>query len=131
DLRAPMGQRRSWPAVDLTEDAGILTAIANDIGVEAIFSRQVIAHGGSGDALLAMSTSGGSANVIHALAEARRRGLLTIALVGYDGGRISDEGLADYVVIVRSEHIPRIQEAQASVYHVLSELVERAGEACI
>jgi D-sedoheptulose 7-phosphate isomerase len=128
DLRAPTGGGRSWPAVDLTEDTGILTALANDIGVEAIFSRQVIAHGRSGDALLAMSTSGGSANVIHALAEARRCGLLTIALVGYDGGRILGECLADHVMIVRSEHIPRIQEAQASLYHVLCELVETAGE---
>jgi D-sedoheptulose 7-phosphate isomerase len=129
DLHAPPGGRRPWPAVDLTEDTGILTAIANDIGVEAIFSRQVIAHGRSGDVLLAMSTSGGSVNVIHALAEARRRGLITIALVGYDGGRIFEEGLADHLVVVRSEHIPRIQEAQASVYHVLCELVETAGEA--
>jgi D-sedoheptulose 7-phosphate isomerase len=119
----------AWPAIDLTEDTGILTAVANDIGVEAIFSRQVIAHGRPGDALLAMSTSGGSTNVIHALVEARRRGLLTIALVGYDGGRVLEERLADHVVVVRSEHIPRIQEAQASAYHVLCELVERAGDA--
>jgi D-sedoheptulose 7-phosphate isomerase len=121
--------RSPRPALDLTEDTGILTAIANDVGVEAIFSRQVIAHGRPGDALLALSTSGGSANVIHALAEARRRGLVTIALVGYDGGRIFAEGLADHVVVVRSEHIPRIQEAQASAYHVLCELVETAGTA--
>jgi D-sedoheptulose 7-phosphate isomerase len=129
DLRVPPGKRRQWPAMDLTEDTAILTALANDIGVEAIFSRQVIAHGRSGDVLLALSTSGSSANVIHALAEARRRGVVTVALVGYDGGRISEEGLADHVVIVRSEHIPRIQEAQASVYHVLCELVEVAGGA--
>jgi D-sedoheptulose 7-phosphate isomerase len=128
DLRARKRHQRSWPALDLTEDTGILTAIANDIGVEAIFSRQVIAHGRSGDVLLALSTSGGSANVIHALAEARRRRLVTIALVGYDGGRIVEEGLADHVVVVRSEHIPRIQEAQASAYHVLCELVETAGD---
>jgi D-sedoheptulose 7-phosphate isomerase len=76
--------------------------------------------------LLAISTSGGSANVILALAEARRRGLRTIALVGYDGGRIAAERLADHVVITRSEHIPRIQEAQASALHVLRELVETA-----
>ena len=131
DLRAPPGGGRPWPAIDLTEDTGILTALANDIGVEAIFSRQVIAHGRTGDALLAMSTSGGSVNVIHALAEARRCGLVTIALVGYDGGRIFEEGLADHVVIVRSEHIPRIQEAQASVYHVLCGLMETPGEACV
>ena len=107
------------PAIDLTEDPGILTAIANDIGVEAIFSRQVIAYGGEGDVVLALSTSGNSGNVIHALAEARRRGLLTIAMVGYDGGRVASEELADHVVVTRSEHIPRIQEAQASAYHAL------------
>jgi D-sedoheptulose 7-phosphate isomerase len=114
---------RGRAAIDLTEDPAILTAIANDIGTEAIFSRQVIAHGHSGDAVLALSTSGNSANVITALAEARRRGLVTIAMVGYDGGRIAAEQLADEVIVTRSEHIPRIQEAQASAYHVLVELV--------
>ncbi len=114
------------PCLDLTEDAAILTAIANDIGVEAIFSRQVIAHGRAGDALLSLSTSGGSGNVIAALAEGRRRGLVTLALVGYDGGRIAAERLADHVVVTRSQHIPRIQEAQASAYHVLCELVGAA-----
>ncbi len=111
------------PAIDLTEDPGILTAIANDIGVEAIFSRQVIAYGAGGDVLLALSTSGNSRNVIDALAEARRRGLVTVAMVGYDGGRIASDALADHVVVTRSEHIPRIQEAQASAYHALVELV--------
>jgi D-sedoheptulose 7-phosphate isomerase len=75
------------------------------------------------DALLALSTSGGAGNVIAALVEARRRGLVTIALVGYDGGRIAAERLADHVVVTRSQHIPRIQEAQASAYHVLCELI--------
>jgi D-sedoheptulose 7-phosphate isomerase len=111
------------PAIDLTDDSGILTAIANDIGVEAIFSRQVIAYGTERDALIAISTSGNSGNVIHALAEARRRALATIALVGYDGGRVLAEELADHVIVTRSEHIPRIQEAQASAYHVVRELV--------
>jgi D-sedoheptulose 7-phosphate isomerase len=114
-------------AIDLTEDPAILTAIANDIGTEAIFARQVIAYGRPGDALLALSTSGNSANVIAALAEARRRGLRTIALVGYDGGRVAAERLADHVVVTRSQHIPRIQEAQASAYHLLGELVELAA----
>jgi D-sedoheptulose 7-phosphate isomerase len=77
--------------------------------------------------VLSLSTSGGSANVLLALEEARRRGLVTIALVGYDGGRVASEGLADHVIVTRSQHIPRIQEAQASAYHVLRELVERAG----
>jgi D-sedoheptulose 7-phosphate isomerase len=129
DFREPPDPR--WPArraMDLTEDAAIITAIANDIGTEAIFARQVIAHGRAGDALLALSTSGNSGNVIEALAEARRRGLRTIAMVGYDGGRVAAERLADHVVVTRSEHIPRIQEAQASAYHVLRELVEIGGE---
>ena len=126
DFRHPADPRwRARRALDLTEDPAILTAIANDIGTEAIFARQVIAHGRHGDALLAISTSGNSANVIAALLEARSRGLRTIALVGYDGGRVAAEQLAGHVVVTRSEHIPRIQEAQASAYHVLRELVER------
>jgi D-sedoheptulose 7-phosphate isomerase len=110
-------------AIDLTEDPGILTAIANDVGVEATFMRQVIAYGEPGDALIALSTSGGSRNILAALAQARSRGLTTIAFVGYDGGAIAAEHLADHVIISRSEYIPRIQEAQASAYHVLCELV--------
>jgi D-sedoheptulose 7-phosphate isomerase len=124
DLRAaPQG----WPerrAVDLTEDTSILTAIANDVGVEEIFKRQLIAHGREGDVAVALSTSGSSLNLIEALAEARRRRLQTVAFVGDHGGRIAAEGLADYVIITRSQHIPRIQEAQASAYHVLRELIE-------
>ena len=122
DLAADL-QRAGRAAIDLTGDPAILTAIANDVGVEAIFARQVIAYGRAGDALVALSTSGGSGNVIAALAEARRRGLVTVAFVGYDGGQIAADGLADHVVITRSQHIPRIQEAQASAYHVLVELI--------
>ena len=123
---APQG----WPsrrALDLTEDPAILTAIANDIGVEEIFQRQVIAYGRAGDVAVALSTSGNSLNLIEALGEARRRELASIAFVGYDGGRIASEGLADHVIVTRSQHIPRIQEAQASAYHVLRELVELAA----
>ncbi len=124
DLRAaPQG----WPerrAIDLTEDTSILTAIANDVGVEEIFQRQLIAHGREGDVAVALSTSGNSLNLIEALAEARRRRLQTVAFVGDDGGRIATGGLADHVIITRSQHIPRIQEAQASAYHVLRELIE-------
>jgi D-sedoheptulose 7-phosphate isomerase len=120
----PVPGWRSRPALDLTEDAPIITAVANDIGVEEIFQRQVIAAGREGDVALAFSTSGGSENLIEGLAEARRRGIATIAMVGYDGGRIAAEALADHVIISRSQHIPRIQEAQASAYHVLRELVE-------
>jgi D-sedoheptulose 7-phosphate isomerase len=126
DLRGPP-PGRGWPprpALDLCEDSAIVTAVANDVGVEAIFARQVIAYGAPGDVLLTFSTSGSSGNVLAALAEARRRGLATIALVGYDGGRIAAEGLAEHVIVSRSQHIPRIQEAQASAWHVLRELME-------
>lgn len=92
-----------------------------------IFQLQVIAYGRAGDALVALSTSGNSANVIEALAEARRREMTTVAFVGYDGGRIVAEGLADHAIVTRSQHIPRIQEAQASAYHALRELIELAG----
>ena len=125
DFRAAPQGFPARAALDLTEDAAILTAVANDIGPGAIFARQVIAYGRPGDALLAISTSGNSENVLEALGEARRRGLVTIAMVGYDGGRVASEALADHVLVTRSEHIPRIQEAQASAYHVLRELVEQ------
>jgi D-sedoheptulose 7-phosphate isomerase len=125
DFRAAPQGFPARAALDLTEDAAILTAVANDIGPAAMFARQVIAYGKPGDALLAISTSGNSENVLEALAEARRRGLVTIAMVGYDGGRVASEALADHVLVTRSEHIPRIQEAQASAYHVLRELVEQ------
>lgn len=124
---APQGWP-SRPALDLTEDAAILTAIANDIGTDALFSRQIIAYGRPGDAVLALTTSGNSRNVIQALEEARRQELLTIALVGYDGGRVLTERLADHVIVTPSEHIPRIQEAQATAYHLLRELVESPAD---
>ena len=129
DLRYPPGERDWMPrrAIDLTEDTAIITAVGNDIGIEEIFQRQVIAYGRRGDVVVSFSTSGNSANMIEALAEARRRELATVAMVGYDGGRIADEGLADHVIVTRSQNIPRIQEAQASAYHVLRELVELVG----
>jgi D-sedoheptulose 7-phosphate isomerase len=126
DLVAPPADR-GWqprPALDLTADTAIITALANDIGADVVFSRQVIAHGRPGDVLLAISTSGDSRSVVEALVEARRGGLMTIALVGYDGGRVAAEGLADHVVVTPSQAIPRIQEAQASAYHLLRELAE-------
>jgi D-sedoheptulose 7-phosphate isomerase len=124
DFRFPPGGLRPRPALDLSEDAAILTALANDIGPDVLFARQIIAYGRRGDVALAFSTSGGSPNVLRALEEARRRGLVAVALAGYDGGRIASDGLADHVVVSRSQHIPRVQEAQASAYHVLRRLVE-------
>ena len=119
----PQGMR-PIPAVSLSAEPANITAIANDIGTEAIFTRQLIAHARPEDVAVGISTSGGSANILAALAEARKRGLLTVALVGYDGGRIVSEKLADHAVVVRSDYIPRIQEVQASVYHVLRGLLQ-------
>jgi D-sedoheptulose 7-phosphate isomerase len=112
------------PAISLAAEPANITAIANDIGAEAIFLRQLIAHARPEDVAIGISTSGGSANILAALVEARKRGLLTVGIVGYDGGRIVGERLADYAVVVRSDYIPRIQEVQASIYHVLRGLIE-------
>jgi D-sedoheptulose 7-phosphate isomerase len=124
DCVAPPPGFEPVPAVSLAAEPANVTAVANDIGVEAIFLRQLIAHARSDDVAVGISTSGGSANILAAFAEARKRGLLTVGLVGYDGGRIVSERLADHAVVVRSDYIPRIQEVQASVYHVLRGLVD-------
>ena len=126
DLTRPLpgGAGRARRAIDLSADAAIVTAIANDIGPQAVFARQVIAYGASGDALIAFSTSGDSRSVAEALVEARKRGLVTIALVGYDGGRVAADGLADHLVVSDSQHIPRIQEAHATAAHLMRELIE-------
>ena len=124
DCVAPPPGFSTIPAVSLSAEPANITAIANDIGSEAIFARQLIAHARSEDVAVGISTSGGSANILATFAEARRRGLLTVGIVGYDGGRIVSERLADHVVVVRSDYIPRIQEVQASIYHVLRGLIE-------
>jgi D-sedoheptulose 7-phosphate isomerase len=124
DCVVPPPGFRPVPAVSLAVEPANITAIANDIGTEAIFARQLIAHARPEDVAVGISTSGGSANILSTLAEARKRGLLTVGIVGYDGGRILGERLADHAVVVRSDYIPRIQEVQASVYHVLRGLIE-------
>jgi len=124
DCVAPPPGFGTVPAVSLATEPANITAIANDVGVEAIFLRQLIAHARTEDVAVGISTSGGSPNILAALAEARKRGLLTVGIVGYDGGRIVGERLADHAVVVRSDYIPRIQEVQASVYHVLRGLIE-------
>lgn len=111
------------PAISLAADAATTTAIANDVGADAIFLRQVIAQARQDDIVVAVSTSGGSANVIGALVEARRRGLLTIGLLGYDGGEIRRRRLVDHAIVVPSDQIPRVQEVQASMYHVMVDLL--------
>lgn len=116
------------PAVSLSAEPAIITAIANDVGSEAIFSRQLIAHARTEDVAIGISTSGSSPNILSALVESRKRGLLTVGIAGYDGGRMMDEQLVDHALIVRSDYIPRIQEVQASLYHVL---LSRLGELSI
>jgi len=125
DCLAPPGEMRPIPAISLAAEPANITAVANDIGVDAIFTRQLIAHARPEDIAVGISTSGSSPNILTALGEARKRGLLTVALAGYDGGRVLAEKLADHVVVVRSDYIPRIQEVQASAYHVLR---RRIGE---
>jgi D-sedoheptulose 7-phosphate isomerase len=108
-------------ALSLSFEPATITAVANDVGTEVIFLRQLIAHGRQGDVAIAISTSGGSANLIAALEEARKRDMLTVGLLGYDGGEIVRRGLVDIPIVVHCDYIPRIQEVQASIYHVMTE----------
>ena len=124
DCVDPPQNLRPIPAVSLSAEPANVTAVANDIGTEAIFARQLIAHARPEDVAIGISTSGGSANILAALAEARKRGLLTVGIVGYDGGRIVGERLANHAIVVRSDYIPRIQEVQVSIYHVLRGLLD-------
>jgi len=124
DCVAPPAGWRPVPAVSLSLEPANISAIANDVGTDVIFLRQLIAQARPGDVAIAISTSGGSRNVIAALEEGRKRDLLTVALLGYDGGEIVRRGLADVAVVVRSDYIPRIQEVQASIYHVIRESLE-------
>ncbi len=112
------------PAISLSMEPANISAIANDVGTELIFLRQLIAQARPNDVAVAISTSGGSKNVVKALEEARKRNMLTVALLGYDGGEVARRGLADFPLIVRSDYIPRIQEVQASIYHLIRETLE-------
>jgi D-sedoheptulose 7-phosphate isomerase len=124
DCVLPPAGYRPVPAISLSLEPANITALANDVGTEVIFLRQLIAQARPNDVAIGISTSGGSRNIIAALEEARKRNLLTLALLGYDGGEILRHGLADHPLIVRSDYIPRIQEVQASVYHVIRELLQ-------
>jgi len=124
DCIAPPANFRPIPAVSLSLEPATVTAIANDVGTDVVFLRQLIAQERPDDVAIGISTSGGSRNVIAALAEARKRGLLTVALLGYDGGEIRRQALADHYVVVSSDYIPRIQEVQASIYHIMRESLE-------
>lgn len=127
DCVAPPEGYTAIPAVSLSFEPANITALANDVGIEVTFLRQLAAHARPGDVAIGFSTSGGSKNVIAALEEARRHGLLTVALLGYDGGEIVRRGLADHALTVRSDYIPRIQEVQASTYHTIRSLLQRTA----
>ena len=124
DCVAPPPGYRPIPAVSLSLEPANISAIANDVGTDVIFLRQFIAQAQPNDVAIGISTSGGSRNIIIALEDARKRKLLTVALLGYDGGEILRRGIADFPVVVHSDYIPRIQEVQASVYHTIRDTLE-------
>ena len=118
DLRA-LGH----PAVSLTADVATVTAVGNDVGFENVFVRQLIPLARPGDVALAISTSGSSPNVVAGLEQAHRTGLLTCAITGHDGGRLAELGWLDHLFVVGSDYVPRLQEAHATIYHLLLEVV--------
>jgi D-sedoheptulose 7-phosphate isomerase len=120
DRRRP---RPALPAITLTTDTSLLTAIANDRGFDQVFERQVEALGRRGDVLLAITTGGSSPNVIRALGQARRQGLVTIVLTGAGSGEAAQ--LADVVIRVPSENTQNIQETHLAVGHILCGMLEQ------
>ncbi len=113
---------RPLPAFGLANDTSVVTALCNDVGVEVVFARQLAAFGGRDDIAVGLSTSGNSDNLLRAFDEASRRGMLTIGLAGYDGGKMAELGSIDYLFVVPSSSVHRIQEAQTTIYQVLWEL---------
>jgi D-sedoheptulose 7-phosphate isomerase len=114
---------RGWPAVALNNDVATVTAVGNDVGFDKVFARQLIPLAKPEDVALAITTSGNSPNVIAGLEEARRRHVLTCAIAGYDGGRLAELEWLDHLFVVPSDYIPRIQEAQATIYHLMLEAI--------
>lgn len=104
------------PAVCLADETAVVTALANDVGVEHVFARQVAALAGPRDIAVGLSTSGGSRNVLAAFARARADGLLTVGFAGYDGGAMAAAGTVEHLFVVDSDSVHRIQEAQSALY---------------
>ncbi len=115
---------RSLPARSLAADQAVLTALANDVGYDLVFSRQLISMAASADIAFGLSTSGSSTNLLRAFAEARRLGMLTVGLAGYDGGSMAAAGTVDHCLVVRSDSVHRIQEVQNAVVFELWRLVQ-------
>lgn len=122
-LDPPFAHWSPLPAIALTNDIAVVTAVANDVGFNNVYARQVIAFGRRGDIALGISTSGNSTNVLVAFEQAKKQGLLTIGLAGYDGGKMLHSPAVDVCINCPSDHIPRIQEAQATAYHALVEVI--------
>ncbi len=122
-LNPPFAHWSPLPAIALTNDIAVVTAVGNDVGFDNVFARQVIAFGRRGDIALGISTSGNSTNVLVALEQAKKQGLLTVGLAGYDGGKMMHSKAVDVCINSPSDHIPRIQEAQATAYHALLEVI--------
>jgi D-sedoheptulose 7-phosphate isomerase len=116
-----------WSAIALTDDVATITAVGNDVGFANVFARQLIPLGRSGDVAVAISTSGSSPNIVGGLEEAHRRGLLTVAITGYDGGRLGELDWLDHLFVVRSDYVPRLQETHASIYHLLVSAIGSPG----
>jgi D-sedoheptulose 7-phosphate isomerase len=117
--------KRPLPALALTTDVAVVTALSNDVGFEVVFARQLAAFGRPGDIALALSTSGNSDNLIAALREAARRGMVTAGLAGYTGGQMAELPGLHHLFVVPSSSVHRIQEAQTTIYHALWELTQR------
>jgi D-sedoheptulose 7-phosphate isomerase len=108
----------------LVDDSAVLTALANDVGFELVFSRQLIAHAEPSDIALGISTSGNSRNLLVAFEEAARRGLLTIGVAGYDGGEMAESAHVDHCLVVRDDSVHRVQETQAALGYALWRAVQ-------
>ena len=117
--------RAPLPALALADNTAAVTAIANDYGFDQVFARQVRAFGGDGDAAIALSTSGASANVLEGLRAARELGLLTIGVTG-EGGAERMRALCDHLLTIPAEQTPQIQEGTMLVLHTICELVEHS-----
>ena len=115
-------QRPALPAIALTTDTSNLTAGGNDIGFENIFARNVEGLGNKGDALIAISTSGNSHNIIKAVEMAHKKGMKIIGLLGGDGGKLKP--IVDLPIVIPSSNVQRIQEGHITVAHIICELVE-------
>jgi D-sedoheptulose 7-phosphate isomerase len=124
----PVAGWRVIPALSLTNDVGVMTAVANDVGFDHVFVRQLAAFGRSDDVAIGISTSGTSRSVIAGLEAAKARGLLTIALVGNDGGSLARSASVDVCLTASSTYTPRIQEAHATIWHAMLSVVQQEAE---